>query len=279
MVLVCAYGIAFLALGYGFWLGFDYYSTPYAQRPHHPDFRAFRPGGHLGLMFGVIGTVLMLGLLLYVLRKRTSLFGNWLRLSGWLRVHIFMGVIGPFFILLHTSFKLNGLVAISFWAMVAVALSGIVGRFLYVQIPRNIRGDQLTLAQIEEEDRALTQQMVRDSGLDGAEVEVLLENLQEFFAQRRFGGISSRRKRLEWWRQVAPKLGSVAGNPPADLARLIGLARTKMKLAKRVARLDMMHRLFHYWHIIHRPFAAVMYVFMILHIVIALLFGISWNAS
>lgn len=279
LVLFGAYVAAFGTLTYFFWMGFDYYSTPYAQRPHHPDFRVFRPGGHLGLTFGIVGSVLMIGLLLYVVRKRTSLFGNWLRLSGWLRVHILMGVIGPIFILLHTSFKLNGLVAISFWAMVFVALSGVFGRFLYVQIPRNIRGDQLSLAQIEAEDQALTLQIATDSGLSADAVEILIGNLQEYLVQRRFLGVSGRRKSLEWWHQVAPRLDADAANAPEDLAKLIGLARTKMKLARRVARLDMIHRLFHYWHIIHRPFAAVMYIFMILHIVIALLFGISWSPS
>ena len=39
-------------------------------------------------------------------------------------------------VLFHTAFKFGGIVAVSFWSMVAVFLSGIIGRFIYIQIPK-----------------------------------------------------------------------------------------------------------------------------------------------
>ena len=38
-----------------------------------------------------------------------------------------VGICGPLFIILHSSFKVGGLVALSFWSMIAVAVSGIAG--------------------------------------------------------------------------------------------------------------------------------------------------------
>ena len=60
---------------------------------------------------GIIGFVLMLMTeTLYSLRKRmrTVRFG---RMSLWLRFHIFTGLVGPYMVLLHTSWKFNGLQA------------------------------------------------------------------------------------------------------------------------------------------------------------------------
>jgi hypothetical protein len=51
-------------------------------------------------------------------------------------------------VLYHTSFKFGGIVAVSFWSMVAVFLSGIVGRFIYIQIPRTIEGRELSLNEV-----------------------------------------------------------------------------------------------------------------------------------
>ena len=37
-----------------------------------------------------------------------------------------------------------------------------------------------------------------------------------------------------------------------------------------------LHGLFHYWHVIHKPFAVVMYVFMVVHVVVASMTGYGW---
>src|SRR3972149_5148655 len=66
-------------------------------------------------------------------------------LGRWLDVHIFFGLVGPALVILHSAFKVQGLVALSFWSMIAVAASGVLGRYLYLQIPRNLQGDALDL--------------------------------------------------------------------------------------------------------------------------------------
>ena len=103
------------------WTGSDYYATALAERPHHDDFRAMRPAGRVGHGLGILGSVMLVTLLVYSLRKRLKFMQRWGDLSVWLRYHIFMGVVGPILITLHTSFKVDGLVAVSYWSMVAVA--------------------------------------------------------------------------------------------------------------------------------------------------------------
>ena len=71
-------------------------------------------------------------------------------LKYWLEFHIFLCTLGPIMVLFHTAFKFGGLVAVSFWSMVAVFLSGIVGRFIYIQIPRSIEGRELSLSEVRD---------------------------------------------------------------------------------------------------------------------------------
>ena len=140
VILAMLYATAIGAFVYFLILGGSYYLTPLLERPRHAGYSVFRPAGRLGLVFGIAGTAMLTSLLLYSVRKRTKLFGKLFRIKYWLQIHILFGVAGPLFILLHTSFKLNGLVSVSFWSMIAVACSGVFGRYLYIQIPRNISG-------------------------------------------------------------------------------------------------------------------------------------------
>jgi hypothetical protein len=36
------------------------------------------------------------------------------------------------------------------------------------------------------------------------------------------------------------------------------------------------HQLFHYWHVIHKPFAIIMYIIMFVHILVAVYVGYTW---
>ena len=51
---------------------------------------------------------------------------------------------GPVLVTLHTAFKFNGIVSIAYWSMVLVVLSGFVGRYLYVRVPKTLRGTELS---------------------------------------------------------------------------------------------------------------------------------------
>jgi hypothetical protein len=90
---------------------------------------------------GIIGFVLMLMTeILYSLRKRmrTVRFG---RMSLWLRFHIFTGLVGPYMVLLHTSWKFNGLAGVTTLLTVIIVISGFVGRYIYTRIPRTADGN------------------------------------------------------------------------------------------------------------------------------------------
>ena len=153
------YLISFLFIGYVFFTYWDYYVLNIGLRPRHPDYRFLKPGGLLGHGVGIAGSVMMILLLFYSLRKRTKLFGKAGAIGRWLDIHIFFGTVGPLLIVVHSTFKLNGLVSVSFWSMVLVSLSGFIGRYLYVQIPRTIRGQELDLDEVQKKSEAIGQKL------------------------------------------------------------------------------------------------------------------------
>ena len=282
VVLWVLYGIAIGLFLFFLIRGGMYYLTPLAERPRHPEYRVLKPAGSLGLVFGLVGAVMMLSLLFYSVRKRTGFFGRLFRLKYWLDIHILFGVAGPCFILLHTSFKLGGLVSVSFWSMIAVACSGVFGRYLYIQIPRNIRGDELSMQDLEKRDQELTEAFNKDFGLTPADLEKIMGLLQGKQAGSKISPFQMIAGDLvrKWRSWSAGRI--IRRDFPGQAHNLSALVQTvtqKALLQIRIARLREVHRWFHYWHVIHRPFAFIMYLIMFIHIGVALLFGISWRGG
>jgi hypothetical protein len=106
-------------------------------------------GEFFGHAIGILGFLLMiLTEVLYSLRKRSRSV-RWGRMSDWLQFHIFTGLVGPFMVLLHTSWKFFGLAGMVTWLTVIVVLSGFTGRYIYTQIPRTADGIELETPQGE----------------------------------------------------------------------------------------------------------------------------------
>jgi hypothetical protein len=112
--------------------------------------REIPPAGDLfGHGMGIVGFVFMLMTeTLYSLRKRSRSV-KWGRMSNWLQFHIFTGLVGPFMVLLHTSWKFNGIAGVSTLFTVIIVISGFVGRYIYTRIPRSMEGLEIegTLSQ------------------------------------------------------------------------------------------------------------------------------------
>ncbi|KAF0106372.1 MAG: hypothetical protein FD146_2638 [Anaerolineaceae bacterium] len=106
--------------------------------------RAIPPAGELfGHLLGVFGFLLMLMTeVLYSLRKR-SRSARWGRMSSWLQFHIFTGLVGPYMVLLHTSWKFNGLAGAATLLTVIIVVSGFIGRYIYTRIPRTLEGVEI----------------------------------------------------------------------------------------------------------------------------------------
>lgn len=274
--LTTLYLVAFATVGWLAWSGRAYYATALVDRPHHPLHWALKPGGSRGLALGITGASMMVVMMAYPLRKRIGFLANFGRLSLWLDIHIFLGIVGPLLIVLHTSFKVQGLVAVAFWSMIAVALSGFLGRFLYLQLPRTAAGDELTLAEALDLDAELTESLRQQFRLTPEEIAEL-----ETLASAGFGADQSLAAvllqlplaRLSFRVRLARFRHHIRRVPAPLLARFAQVARQKALLRQRLALWGRLRELFHYWHVIHKPFAVLLYLFMTVHVVVAWMTG------
>ena len=100
-------------------------------------------GELFGHTLGILGFLLMIMTeTLYSLRKRSRTV-RWGKMSEWLQFHIFTGLVGPFMVFLHTSWKFNGLAGVVTLMTAVVVISGFIGRYIYTRIPRTSDGIEL----------------------------------------------------------------------------------------------------------------------------------------
>lgn len=82
-------------------------------------------------------------------------------------------------ILFHTAFKFGGIVSVSFWSMIAVVVSGIIGRFIYIQIPRTIEGRELSLNEVKDLKGDLKTNLKEMDSLDESTYLNILQTLKQ----------------------------------------------------------------------------------------------------
>jgi hypothetical protein len=112
--------------------------------------RSIPPASELfGHGIGIVGFLLMLMTeTLYSLRKRSRSV-RWGKMATWLQLHIFTGLVGPYMVLLHTSWKFNGIAGATTLLTIIIVVSGFIGRYIFTRIPRTIDGLEIegTLSQ------------------------------------------------------------------------------------------------------------------------------------
>jgi len=256
-----------------FWLpGWSYYRTPVAERGYHPAHALLRPSGPYGQTFGVVGTALMLVPALYMLRKRLGRRGPG-NLKTFLEVHLFAGIVGPVLVTFHTSFKFNGLVSAAYWSMVLVVLSGFVGRYLYTQIPRSLRGTELTRAELDREADALREDALSEIG-DGPAV-ATLDAVDRAAAGGRasWTGLLLGEIGLRWRvHRLVQALGR-SGLSAHRQARLVHITLQRALLLRRATYLQKTKSAFGLWHVFHLPLVHLMGGIAFAHVALVLYLG------
>jgi len=256
--------------------GYAYYNTRIEERFFHQDHNDLKPSGIIGHGLGIIGTLLIIiGVFGYMARKRYRNLQKLGILKHWLEVHIFLCTIGPVMVLFHTAFKFGGIVSISFWSMVAVFLSGIIGRFIYIQIPRTIEGRELSLNEIRDTRADLGVSMREKFQLDTGNQEIIEKLTRNSSGGNKSGFISSYFEDVKSIRKISNILNKTNLNK-VQRKEIIQLVKNELSLNHRIERLQTMQNLFKYWHVAHLPFALVMLVIMIIHVGVTLVFGFKW---
>jgi len=227
---------------------------------------------------GWIGSVSFITMMLYSFRKRIGFMQDVGPLRYWLDVHMFLGITGTLLITAHSTYKVGGIVSLSFWSMILVTSSGFIGRYLYIQIPRSISGNELRMDEIESLMSEINVKMERVSGKDHEllryfELVSGPKSAPEMSLPRAIFAILGNDIANRWrLLRIRYEISRIKKMPRFVKRHLYKLVREKGKLTSSVNFLSASHRLLHYWHVFHKPFAIIMFLVMFLHIAIFYLF-------
>ncbi len=262
--------------------GLHYYMLPLAQRIRSPQHLMLKPSGTVGRGLGIVGLAMFAIMFLYPLRKRLAFLSGWGTTKNWLDYHIVLGITAPILITFHASFKLtNGIAGAAYWIMIVVALSGIIGRYLYSSIPRRIDEAEMTIDEMRQLSADLAVQIEGQGVFSAAELKPLfemppVERVQAMPLWRALLVIlrlDLRRTihlmRLRW------KHGS-RSQDRAEFARVLAAIKKQASLVKNIVFLKRLNQMFQLWHVIHRPFSYSFAALVVLHIVVVMVLGFFW---
>ena len=269
--------------------GFNYYTLDSTERPFSPKHALLKPSGAIGVKLGMLGLGMFLCIFLYPLRKRWAWLGRQGSSRHWLDNHVLLGLAAPFVIALHAAFKFRGFAGIAFWIMLAVSLSGVIGRYLYAQIPRSLNAAELSLKEVQDLQAKLGEQLAEQRVLPQSDLRVLLslpsaERVQKLPTvvalvymmlldlSRVFKIATLRRRHLGFGEQLLT-LGGLLRTRHPDLERAVQVAREEASIAKRVLFLSCSQKVFHLWHVVHKPFSYTFALLAIIHIVLIAMMG------
>jgi hypothetical protein len=256
--------------------GWAYYTSPLGVRGYRPEHRLLRPSGPVGLTLGVAGALAMLSTLPYAVRKRWRALSRLGTMKGWLEVHIFFGVVGPILVTFHTSFKFNGLISAGYWLMMTVWASGFIGRYLYMRIPKSIRGAELTRDEVEGQLEDVRRRLLDASVPPGVARELEAFHASVAPAPGRVPGaldLFLGELRVRTKLALARRRLREAGVDLQDVNAAVALASERAVIARRLAHLQRTRHLFELWHVFHRPLVFAMFLIVALHVGIAIYFG------
>ena len=262
--------------------GANYYVLSQADRPFSPKHHLLKPSGALGINMGVLGVLFLCAIFVYPLRKRWP----WLRRQGnarhWLDYHVILGIAAPLCIAFHSSFKFRGLAGIAFWVMVGVAVSGLVGRYLYGLVPSQFAEAELTLKVYRQvlayqktiSPPALQPLLQLPAPRDAARYPVLVgfayvavSDLARPFRMARL------RLRAVDFSQILNCACGLLPTQNAQLEWVLAVAHKQAALSSRILFFAQIQRVFRLWHVIHKPFSYAFAVLALFHIVVAMLMG------
>jgi hypothetical protein len=233
---------------------------------------SYLAGTQLALTCGYIGTALMVLSMAYLLQRRFGWFYKTATNQFWLDVHLMTGIVGPMFIVLHSALRLTTWVSVPFWSMLAVVISGVLGRYLYTLVPSLTSKHDL---EILDHRRAITelakdhpaaadhayQVMDREAQRSATAWEIGLIPLLAWVMADDLRRIWTRRRDRRALAHLAPR--KIARQIARRIDRVVFFERRK-ELAPRGK------ALLRSWKRVHVPFSVVLLVTMLAHIAIAL---------
>jgi hypothetical protein len=242
-------------------------------------------GDDASYWIAVTGASMMLLLFGYPLRKRLRFMQGMGKVKWWFWLHLFLGLAGPWLILVHSTFRFGSLNAgVALISMCTVVASGVVGRFIYVRVHRGLDGERTSLDELRRR-AGLVESDARSRLHFAPIVEAHLAAFEEHELQAEPGWATCLRQ-VAW----LPVQRWTACRRCTAEARLrlqqlaIGLKWSEQELSQRqrrarklieryldavvrVAQYTAYERLFALWHLAHLPFVYLLVISAVVHVV------------
>jgi hypothetical protein len=262
-----------LLVGFSIWVAYKVATGKY-----------YTPRSDFGWYLGVVGSVMLLLMLAYPLRKHMGFMSRWGALKHWFRIHMIMGIVGPTLVLFHSTFHLRSTNAtIALFSMLGVVISGIIGRFIYTKIHYGLYGRRATLGKVQEELAGLSDDA--KSRLHFApRVEQWLQSferdskqLDRSFTSHLFSPLTIGLKRIILAFRCARELRKILKTERhtefrGGASEAIQLTSSYLKECQRVAQFSTFERFFSLWHVLHVPLIYILAACTIFHIVAAYMY-------
>lgn len=229
-----------------------------------------------GHSIGILGFLLMLATeTLYTLRKR-SRSARWGSMSAWLELHIFTGLVGPYLVLLHSSWKFNGLAGLTMLLTGLIVVSGFFGRYIFTAVPRNLDGAEIEASALQAQIQQASSELAR--WLHGQpEVIQALERRMAQSAEAGASGVGllftrfwiDLRSRLRW-RRIVKQLVPAGREQTRPLEMLL---QRRMELQRQLAMLATARQVLGVWRTLHIPIGISLFVAALVHAVAAVYYA------
>jgi hypothetical protein len=260
--------LVFVLVGLSMWVAYKVATGKY-----------YTPRSNFGFYLGVAGSVMMLALLAYPLRKHVRFMHRWGVLKNWFRIHMIMGIVGPILVLFHSTFHLRSTNAtVALFSMLGVVISGIIGRYIYTRIHYGLYGRRATLGKIQAEFAGHSNDA--KSRLHFApRVEQWLQSferdsmqLDRSFTSHLFSPLTIGSKRSILAFRCARELRRILKKERhpefrGGASEAIQLVSSYLRECERVAQFSTYERFFSLWHMLHVPLIYILAACTIFHIV------------
>ena len=265
--------LAFVLVGVSIWGAYKVATGQY-----------YTPRSTVGFYLGIAGSVMLLLMLAYPLRKHVRWMQRWGALKHWFRIHMIMGIVGPTLVLFHSTFHLRSTNAtVALFSMLGVVISGIIGRFIYTKIHHGLYGRRVTLEKLQAEfaghsndaksrlhfaprvERWL-QSFERDSmQVDRSFTSHLVSPLTIGLKRHILAFRCGRELRRILKTERHPEFHGGA-------SEAIQLASSYLRECQRVAQFSTYERVFSLWHVLHIPLIYILAACTIFHIMAAYMY-------
>jgi hypothetical protein len=251
---------------------------------------ALTPNHGLGYWLGIAGTSSMLLSLIYPLRKRLRALQAIGSAAFWFRAHMMLGACGCVLILWHANFRLGSINSnMALLAMLVVAASGIVGRYLYAKVHRGLHGRRAAVQEIMADAEAIKVLLSTDlpvadhmharmhvfaqlgigapTGILVGFILLLVIGLRGTLVRRQLmadvrSAVAIEAQRRRWPRRVRRQ----------KIANATSLVTRHVAEVKKATAFALYDRLFRAWHVFHMPLFFLLVIAAAVHIYAAHLF-------